>query len=137
MKAPNIFISHQWLYDTEYHSLKDKFDALHWKHYDYSVPSHDSFDLNKKKEIANALEEQIRQCNFFIVFARMATINSQWVEKEVEFAIKYNKYILGVKPWNYAGNIPIFIQDACNSNGQIVGFNAPSITQIINRELSK
>lgn len=131
MKTPNIFISHQWRYSDEYYSLKTKLDQLGWAHLDYSVPSHDSFDLNKKKEISEALKKQVAQCNFFIVFARMATVNSEWVQKEVEFALEYNKYILGVKPWNYQGNIPVFIQNACNSNGQIVGFNTPSIIKII------
>ena len=48
-----------------------------------------------------------------------------------EYALEYNKYVLGVKPWNYQGNIPLFIQSACKSNGQIVGFNTPSIIKII------
>jgi len=131
MKTPNIFISHQWRYNDEYYDLKEKFDNLGWAHLDYSVPIHDAFDLNRKKEIAAALKEQVRQCNFFIVFARMATINSEWVQKEVEYALEFNRYILGVKPWNYQGNIPLFIQSACNSNGQIVGFNTPPIIKII------
>ncbi len=136
MKTPNIFISHQWRYDTEYHSLKSKLDALGWKHLDYSVPEHDPFDLDKTKQIEAALKEQVRQCNFFIVFARMAAVNSYWVQKEVEFALLYGKYILGVRPWNYQGNIPSFIQNACESNGQIVGFNVPSIIKIIENQLS-
>ncbi len=104
---------------------------LGWAHLDYSVPIHDSFDLVNEKQIATALKEQVRQCNFFIVFARMATVNSEWVQKEVEYALEFQKHILGVKPWNYQGNIPLFIQNACNSNGQIVGFNAPSIIKKI------
>lgn len=132
MTKPNIFISHQWKYSDEYHSLKQKFDDLGWKHLDYSVPEHDPFDLKRKQEIEAALKEQVRQCNFFIVFARMASGNSYWIEKEVEFAVEYDKYILGVKPWNYQGNIPLFIQSACD---QIVGFNAPSIIKIIEEQL--
>jgi hypothetical protein len=135
MKTPNIFISHQWRYNEEYYSLENKFDELKWFHLDYSVPIHDPLNIFKKREIAIALEEQVAQCNFFIVFARMATINSEWVQKEVDYALRYNKYILGVKPWNYQGNIPLFIQDACKSNGQIVGFNTPAIIKIIEKAL--
>ncbi len=128
MKKPNIFISHQWRYSDEYFSLKNKFDQLGWEHLDYSVPYHDAFDLNRKKQIQEALKEQVRQCNFFIVFARLASGNSEWIEKELQFAQYYNKYILGVKPWNYQGNIPLIIQDSCND---IVGFNVPSIIKRI------
>ncbi|MGX7688249.1 TIR domain-containing protein [Flectobacillus roseus] len=124
MKTPNIFISHRWAYSEGYYSLVTKFDNLYWRYYDYSVPEHDPLDLSKRKLIEAQLEEQVRQCNFFIVFAQMAMINSYWVQKEVEFAKKYNKYILGVKPWAYTGNIPLFIQNSANN---IVGFNAPSI----------
>lgn len=134
MRVPNIFISHRWLYREDYYNLTEKLDALGWRYYDYSVPQHDPLDANKKQQILSALEEQVRQCNFFIVIARMGS-NTYWVQKEVEFALKYGKYILGVKPWDYQGNIPTFIQDACNSNGKIVGFNAPSIIKIIEKEL--
>lgn len=88
MKTPNIFISHQWRYDKEYNPLKKKMDELDWYHLNYSVPSYDAFDIQGKKRIAAALKEQVRQCNFFIVFARMATVNSEWVQKEVEFALE-------------------------------------------------
>ena len=133
MRKPNIFISHQWRYSDEYYTLKRKFEELNWAHLDYSVPIHDPFDINRKKLIENALKEQVRQSNYFIVFARMATINSDWVQKEIEFAQEYGKYILGVKPWNYQGNIPLFLQNACN---EIVGFNTPAIIKKIELELS-
>lgn len=132
MKTPNIFISHQWRYNDEYKSLKEKFKALGWKHLDYSVPEHDPLDTNKVNQLKKELKAQVAQCNFFIVFARMAAINSVWVEREVEYAKEYNKYILGVKPWNYNGNIPLFIQIAAD---KIVGLNAPSIIKIIEEVL--
>lgn len=133
MRTPNIFISHQWRYDNEYHSLKTKMNELGWKHLDYSVPEHDPFDLTRKKLIESALKEQIRQCNVFIVFARMAAINSSWVETEVKVAKYYNKYILAIRPHGYTGNIPFFIQNAKN---EIVGFNTPSIIKKIEKILS-
>lgn len=136
MKKPNIFISHQWRYNQEYYSLKEKLANLGWPHLDYSVPEHDPFDLNKKKQIEAALKLQVAQSNFFIVFTRMAAVNSYWVQKEVEFAVYYNKFVLGVTPWGYSGNVPRFIQDACNLRGDIVGFNTPSIVNKIESVLS-
>lgn len=133
MKTPNIFISHQWRYDSEYHKLKAKFREKGWNHLDYSVPQHDSFNLFKKREIAEALEGQVKQCNIFIVFARLASGNSEWIQKEVEYAQKYNKYSLGIKPYGYNGGIPIFIQNACH---QIIGFNSSAIINRIEAVLS-
>lgn len=107
-------------------------DELGWYHLDYSVPSYNAFDIEGKKRIAAALKEQVRQCNFFIVFARMAAVNAEWVQKEVEFAVEYGKYILGVKPRGYGGNTPQFIRDACYD---IVGFNTPAIIRRIEEAL--
>ncbi len=103
-------------------------DELGWDHLDYSVPEHDPLDLNRKRLIEAALKEQIRQCNVFIVFARMAAINSNWIETELKYALEYNKYILGIRPHGYTGNIPLFIQNACDD---IVGFNTPAIIRKI------
>ena len=71
MAIPNIFISHRWAYSVDYTSLTSKLKSYCLKYYDYSVPEIDPFDLKKKKEIKEALKEQIRQCNYFIVFANI------------------------------------------------------------------
>jgi hypothetical protein len=132
MKTPNIFISHQWRYNAEYYSLKDKFNELGWYHLDYSVPEHNPLDLNKVKEIEMALKEQIRQCNFFIVFSRIASIYSEWVVKEVNYAVEYDKHRLGVRPHSYRGNDPLFISQSC----KIVKFNTPAIIRKIEETLN-
>jgi hypothetical protein len=46
----------------------------------------------------------------------MATAKSEWVQKEVEYALEYNKYIFGEKPCNCQGDMLLFIQNDCNSN---------------------
>ncbi|MDN5105040.1 TIR domain-containing protein [Aliarcobacter butzleri] len=130
MAIPNIFISHRWAYSVDYTSLTSKLKSYCLKYYDYSVPEIDPFDLKKQKEIKEALKEQIRQCNYFIVFANMAMNNSEWVEYEIEVATYYNKPILSIKPHGYSGNVPKFIQTADTEEGP-VGFNTPSIIKKI------
>lgn len=136
MKTPNIFVSHRWKYDADYHSLKEKMGSLGWRHKDYSVPSNDPIDVKGARRITVALKEQVRQCNIFIVFARKASENSLWVPKEVKFAREYGKFILGIKPHRYRGHLPAFIEEACEENGMIVGFNAPAIIRRIEYALS-
>lgn len=130
MAIPNIFISHRWAYSVNYTSLTSKLKSYGLKYYDYSVPEIDPFDLKKKKEIKEALKEQIRQCNYFIVFANMAMNNSEWVKYEIEVATGYNKPILSIKPHGYNGNVPEFIQTADTEDGP-VGFSTPSIIKRI------
>ncbi|HRH81686.1 MAG TPA: TIR domain-containing protein [Thiobacillaceae bacterium] len=134
MPKPNIFISHRWLYKEDYYSLTKKFREYGFAHLNYSVPSHDPFDIWQKREIRSQLIEQVRQCNYFIIFARLGTY-SEWTQVEVEAASNFKKPILAVKPHGYLGGIPKFIQNAENQGG-VVGFNAPAIIRKIRSELN-
>lgn len=129
MPKPNIFISHRWDYNVDYHQLVRKFDQYGFTHHDYSVPQHDPLDVNRRKQIAAGLHEQVRQCNFFIIFARMAS-DSVWCRHEVRTASSFRKPILAVRPYGYVGGIPMFIQEA-QSYGGAVGFNTPAIIRTI------
>ena len=61
MTTPNIIISHRWQYGDDYLNLTKKFKEYNFKYSNYSVPEHDPLNLKKKKEIRDALEEQVRQ----------------------------------------------------------------------------
>lgn len=131
MKVPNIFISHRWTHNDDYYNLSAKLRERGFYHYDYSVPEHDPLDATKRRQIEAALKEQVRQCNFFIVIARMASGNSHWIEKEIEYAISYGKPIMAVIPADYYGNIPIMIQNAHNVTESPIRLNTPYIIRVI------
>lgn len=130
MTTPNIFISHRWIHNDDYVNLTTKFRQYGFSFSDYSVPQHDPLDVEGIKKTKAALKEQVRQCNYFLIFANMATGNSDWCRFEVEVATEYNKPILSVKPHGYAGNVPIFIQNA-DTEGGPVGFHTPAIIRKI------
>lgn len=134
MPKPNIFVSHRWDYNENYYNLVKRFEQYGFAHSDYSVPQHSPLDANRKRLIASGLQEQVRQCNYFIIFARMAS-DSDWCRHEVATASGYGKPILAVRPYGYQGGIPLFIQQAQNQGG-IVGFNAPAIVRTICNSLS-
>lgn len=135
MTKPNIMISHRWSYDGDYASLVEKFDTYGLDYLNYSVPFHNPLDVNRVNQIKAALREQVRQCNYFIIFARMAMEGSAWCKFEVEVAVEYRKPILSVLPHGYTGNVPLFIQNADNEGGP-VGFNTPAIIRKICKTLS-
>lgn len=135
MAKPNVFISHRWEYKENYDKLIEKFDENKFDYLDYSVPQHDPLDANKVNAIKKALKEQVRQCNYFIIFSNMAMANSDWCKYEVEVALEYNKPILSVKPYGYTGNIPVYIQNA-DTEGGPVGFNTPAIIKKIKEKLN-
>jgi hypothetical protein len=134
MTTPNIFISHRWASD-DYEKLVAKFKEYNFKYSDYSVPEHDPLDADRVNQIKSGLKEQVRQCNYLLVFANMAMDNSKWCKYEIEVAKEFNKPILSVKPSGYTGNIPVFIQDADNEGGA-VGFNTPAIIRKICSKLN-
>lgn len=133
MPKPNIFISHRWDYNDDYHSLVSKFDRYGFSHLNYSVPDHDPLDAKRVKAIQAGLREQVRQCNYFIITARMAC-NTRWCKFEVGLAQEYGKPILAFRPYLYQGNVPAFISEADNQGGP-VAFNTPLIIRTICSEL--
>ncbi len=131
MAKPNIFISHRWASSEDYNNLTTKLKEYGLDFLDYSVPENDPLDETKKNEIKKALKEQIRQCNYFLVFANMAMNNSEWVKFEIDVASNcFKKPILSIKPFGYSGNIPNFIQIA-DTEGGAVGFSTPAIIRKI------
>ncbi|NWB98028.1 TIR domain-containing protein [Pseudomonas gingeri] len=130
MTTPNIFISHRWAYGEDYSNVVSKFNYYGFVYRDYSVPEHDPLDADKVNKIKVALREQIRQCNYLIVFANMAIGNSFWCKFEIDVAGEYGKPILVIRPHGYAGNIPLFIQQA-DTEGGSVGFNIPAVIRKI------
>lgn len=136
MAKANIFISHRWTYGDDYTNLTTKLKENGFEYLDYSVPEHDPLDATRVNEIKTALREQVRQCNYFIIFANMAMANSRWCKYEVEVATEFKKPILSVKPFGYSGNVPIYIQKG-DTEGGPVGFNTPSIIKKIKEKLDK
>ncbi|MDU0457632.1 MAG: TIR domain-containing protein [Geobacteraceae bacterium] len=133
MPKPSIFISHRWAYQEECNNLIQKLDEYGFSHQSFSVPQHDPLDRKHIDKIRSALKEQIRQCNYFIVFARMAS-DSEWCRYELQVAKELGKPILSVRPWGYQGSIPDFITTA-DSQGGPVGFNIPPIVRKICSQL--
>lgn len=134
MPKPNVFICHRWDYNEDYYKLTEKFDEYGFSYLNYSVPEHDPLPWVGPSGTRAQLAEQVRQCNYFIVFARKAT-DTEWCKHEVETAVAYGKYILGVHPRGYLGGIPKFIQDADNQQGPI-SFHTPAIIDRIRTALN-
>jgi hypothetical protein len=130
MPRPNVFISHRWDYNTEYYSLIGKLDKYGLDHLDYSVPMHDPADVSTTNAIARALAEQVRQCNYFIIFGNRALVNSKWCLYELRIAQNYRKPILAVNPYGYLGGTPPQIA-AADTEGGPVGLHAPAIIRRI------
>lgn len=130
MPRPKIFISHRWDYHVDYYKLVAKFSQYGFSHFDYSVPRHNPADANSVRAISLTLTEQVRQCNYFIIFANRAISNSRWCLHELNVAKSLGKPILSINPFAYAGGTPSQIAQADNQGGP-VGMNTPAIIRRI------
>ena len=73
------------------------------------------------------LSQQIRGCNAVIVVAGMYTLYSEWINYEIDEALRMKKPIIGIKPW---GNqrIPEKIQQNATV---LVGWNSSSLVSAV------
>jgi hypothetical protein len=98
----NLFISHAWDHDhsSTYYTLTNllnKDSAFRWR--DYSVPKHDPLQPRNTNHLKQMIDEQIRQCSCVVLIGGQYIYHRKWIQFELEVAKKYNKPILGVRPW--------------------------------------
>ncbi len=135
MSTYNIFISHAWKYSEHYNKIVQWLNEaqadgkLTWKN--YSVPQHDPLiDPNTtvgKTKLKEMLKNQISPASVVIVLSGMYVAHSDWISYEIDTAVSYGKYIIGVEPWGQER-----IPDKVKSNADImVGWNKNSVINAV------
>ena len=112
LKTRSLFISHAWSYESHYNTIVDWFykePNFIWKN--YSVPSNDSCLDRTKIGLKLCLTRQINPAQGIIILAGMWAAHSEWIEYEVDEAIRLNKTIIGVKPWGHE-RTPVKVRSA-------------------------
>ena len=131
MSSKTIFISHQFQYYTDLELLKVKLDESGWNCTVYSIPEHDAFDFNRKKDIEVELKNQIEEAFVILILARTTLGNSFWVINELKYAKNSNKITIGIIPNEYNRPIPLFILKACDD---FTSFEIEKILQLIEKK---
>lgn len=107
--ACNIFISHSWKYDEHYAKVLDWLQNSNINFINYSIPENKAFDKMTKKQLQEQLTEQIRHAAIVIILGGMYVSYSEWIEYEIDEAVRMGKTIIGVKPWG-AERVPLKVQ---------------------------
>ena len=128
-KIYNLFISHAWKYDADYYKVVSWLDNSDIKYKNYSVPSHDPLDANNTKKLKEELTGQISPSSVVIVISGMYAAHSEWIDYEIDEAVRMNKIILGLKPWG-SERIPKKIQDYAT---EMIGWQSKSLIDAIKR----
>lgn len=126
-KTYHLFISHAWDYSEHYEKIKQWLneDSISWK--DYSVPVTNQIDADTKKELKEKLTSKIRLSSAIIVVSGMYAAYSEWMDYEIDEAVRMDKVIIGVKPWGQE-RVPKKIQDNATV---MVGWNKSSVINAI------
>ncbi len=124
----HILISHAWKYNDQYETVKGWLEnAPDFRCTDYSVPITNPLDVTSKRELAEKLDNRIMLCSCVIILSGMYEAYSEWMNFEMETAKKYDKPIIGVKPWGQE-RIPLDVQ----ANADVmVGWNSASVVQAV------
>lgn len=135
MKEYHIFISHAWKYSDAYNTVVSWLNEaqnegeLKWSN--YSVPEHDPLldpdKTNDKKKLKEELDGQISPASVVVVISGMYVAYSDWIDYEIDTAVSYGKYIIGLKPWGQE-RIPTKVSDNADI---IVGWNKKSLIDAV------
>lgn len=133
LKTRAIFISHAWRYSSHYETMVSWFNNepnFSWKN--CSIPSTDGLPDKTSKGLSEGMTRQINPSQVVIILGGMWAAHSEWIEYEINEALRLEKPIIGVKPWGQE-KVPKIVQDA--SSCPLVGWNSSSVISAV-RNLS-
>lgn len=129
-KTHRLFISHSWSYSEQYETIKKWFNEANYFNWtNYSIPITNPVDFDSKKELKEKITNKINQVNCVVILAGMYAAHSEWIDYEIDEALRLSKPIVGVKPW---GNekMPKKIQDNAD---EIVNWQSSSVVGAVKR----
>lgn len=127
-KTHRLFISHSWKYSDQYETIIGWFNkASYFNWINYSIPITNPVDFDSKNELKQKITNKINQVNCVVILAGMYAAHSEWIDYEIDEAVRLGKPIVGVKPW---GNekMPQKIQDYAD---EIVNWQSSSVVDAV------
>ena len=123
----NLFISHAWHRSEHYKKVVEWLDDSNITYRNYSVPEENPLHSGNKAKLKEDLTAQIRPASCIIILSGMYASHSEWIEYEINEAVRMGKYIIGVRPWGQE-RVPVIVQ---NNADVMVGWNSASVINAI------
>ena len=99
LKRRMIFISHAWDYNEAYWTIVNWFDdARNFNWRNCSVPSHDRLLDKTTAGLKRSITRQINPVQVVVIIAGMYAAHSDWIDYEIDEAVRLNKTIIGIRP---------------------------------------
>ena len=128
LKRRMIFISHAWDYNDDYWAIVNWLDnASNFAWSNCSVPSHDGLSDTTTAGLKRAITRQINPAQVVIIIAGMYAAHSNWIDYEIDEAVRLEKTIIGIRPRGQQ-RVPTKIQDNATT---MVNWNSSSLISAI------
>ena len=129
-----LFVSHAWKYGDNYNKLINLLDnAKYFSYYNYSAPSQKPLfppgTPKTNQQIREMITNKIRPAQVVIVISGMYAAYSDWMQYEIDEAVRMKKPIIGVYPWGQI-NAPYAVTSVAT---EMVRWNTDSIVSAIRR----
>jgi hypothetical protein len=126
-----VFISHSWAYSDHYETLAAWIFGENWnvdgaplQFIDMSVPKDNPIHFaQNESQLRGAIYTKITLSNVVVIPTGMYANYSNWIQKEIDGALSFNKPILAVNPWAQERKSSIVSSAAANT----VGWNKQSV----------
>lgn len=131
----DLFISHPWCYDEEYHQLETLLkNAEDFKWRNHGVPDHDEIlDPHReygRKVLKSELETQIKDVHCVIILVGMYDEHREWILEELSIARRYGLPVIAVLSEGANARLPLAISCVVQ---ETVRFDADSVVSAIRR----
>jgi len=134
LKTYDLFISHAWQYGESYTRLLQLLrNSPYFTFRNYSAPEDkplhnlNGTDVTTKAQIKAAIDRKIARANCVVVISGMYTAYREWMQYEIDAAVRMGKPIIAVRPWG-STIVPEYVQKYAD---EIVGWNTDSIVSAI------
>lgn len=134
LKTYDLFISHAWQYGNSYDRLVKLLDDAPYFYYrNYSAPSENPLrtlkgtDAMTKRQIMDAIERKIKPVNCVLIISGLYTSHHEWMQYEIETAVRLGKPVIGIVPWGNT-EVPAIVRLHSDT---IVNWNTDSIVRAI------
>ena len=129
-----LFISHAWKYGNDYNNLVDLLDnAKYFSYFNYSAPAQKPLfppgTPKTNSQIRQLITNKIRPAQVVIVISGMYAAYSDWIQYEIDEAVRMGKPIIGLYPWGQI-NAPRAVTSVAD---EMVRWNTDSIVNAIRR----
>ena len=131
LKVRMLFISHAWEYSEAYWRIVGWLNEepnFEWKN--CSVPNHDQLPDKTTGGLKKGITRQISPAQGVIIIGGMYAAHSDWIDYEIDEAVRMGKTIIGIRPWGQE-RTPSKIQSDARA---MVGWNRSSVVSAV-REL--